>query len=48
MISFGNKVHIASGVTFVNHDVTALMFRYMYKDNGIKERKENIDIGNNV
>lgn len=29
MISFGNNVHVASGVTFVNHDITALMFRYM-------------------
>ena len=31
LISFGENVHIASGVTFVNHDITALMFRYMDK-----------------
>lgn len=31
LISFGNNVHIASGVTFVNHDVTAYMFENMDK-----------------
>ena len=48
MISFGNNVHVASGVTFVNHDITALMFRYMNNDNTIEERKGRIIIGSNV
>lgn len=25
MISFGNNVHIASGVTFINHDISVFM-----------------------
>ena len=29
MISFGNNVHVASGVTFINHDVSVFMLRYM-------------------
>ena len=48
LISFGNNVHIASGVTFVNHDITALMFRYMENNQSIKERKGAITIGDNV
>lgn len=48
LISFGNNVHVASGVTFVNHDITALMFRYMDKNPDIKERKGSIEIGDNV
>lgn len=48
LISFGNNVHVASGVTFINHDVTALMFRYTEKDNSIQERKGRIKIGDNV
>lgn len=48
LISFGNNVHVASGVTFVNHDITALMFRYMDSDDTIQERKGSIIIGNNV
>lgn len=32
LISFGDNVHIASGVTFVNNDITALMFQYMDKN----------------
>lgn len=40
MISFGENVHIASGVTFVNHDITALMFRYMEKIRTIKNVKD--------
>ena len=48
MISFGDNVHVASGVTFVNHDITALMFRYMDNDASIQERKGEIIIGNNV
>ena len=48
MISFGDNVHVASGVTFINHDITALMFRYMDNDSSIPERKGSIDIGSNV
>jgi len=48
MISFGDNVHIASGVTFINHDITALMFRYMDDDYSIQERKGPISIGSNV
>lgn len=48
MISFGENVHIASGVTFVNHDITALMFRYMDKNPNYQERKGPISIGDNV
>lgn len=48
MISFGENVHIASGVTFVNHDITALMFRYMDKNPNYQERKGLISIGDNV
>lgn len=48
LISLGNNVHIASGVTFVNHDITALMFQYMDKNTNYQERKGPISIGNNV
>ena len=48
LISLGNNVHIASGVTFVNHDITALMFQYMDKNLSYQERKGPISIGNNV
>lgn len=48
MISFGNNVHVASGVTFVNHDITALMFRYMDNTAKYQERKGEIIIGDNV
>lgn len=48
LISFGNNVHVASGVKFINHDITALMFRYMDNNDSIPERKGKIEIGNNV
>ena len=32
LISFGDNVHVASGVTFVNHDITCMMFNYMDKE----------------
>ena len=41
-------MHIAGGVTFVNHDITALMFRYMDKNLDYQERKDSILIGDNV
>lgn len=48
LISFGNNVHIASSVLFVNHDITALMFRYMDNNPNYKNRTGPIDIGDNV
>lgn len=48
LISFGDNVHVASGVSFINHDITALMFRYMDNNQRIKERKGSITIGDNV
>lgn len=48
LISIGNNVHIASGVTFINHDITALMFRYTENNDSIQERKGWIKIGDNV
>ena len=48
MISFGDNVHVASDVTFINHDITALMFRYMENDSSIQERKGEIIVGDNV
>ena len=48
MISFGENVHIASGVTIVSHDITALMFRYMDNNPNYENRRGPIDIGDNV
>lgn len=52
LISFGNNVHIASGVTFVNHDVTAYMFENMDKKKykmryGEIVLKDNVFVGAN-
>ena len=48
MLSFGKNVHIASGVSFVSHDITAMMFRYMDGNDDIKIRRGPITIGDNV
>ena len=48
MISFGNNVHVASGVKFINHDITCMMFNYMDKEHKYRLRQGNIDIGDNV
>lgn len=48
LISFGNNVHVASGVTFINHDITCMMFNYMDKVHRYKLRQGEITIGNNV
>ena len=48
LISFGDNVHVASNVNFVNHDITCMMFNYMDKDHHYKIRQEEIHIGNNV
>lgn len=47
MISMGNNVHIASGVTFINHDITFLMFNYMGPEK-YQERYGEITLGDNV
>lgn len=48
MISMGDNVHIASGVTFVNHDITCMMFNHMDQQHKYHERFGEIKIGNNV
>lgn len=48
MISFGDNVHVASNVNFVNHDITCMMFNYMDKEHRYKLRQGEINIGNNV
>lgn len=48
MISFGDNVHVASNVNFVNHDITCMMFNYMDKKHHYKLRQGEISIGNNV
>lgn len=48
LLSFGNNVHVASGVKFVSHDITNFMFNYMDKTNLYKKRTGKIVIGNNV
>ena len=48
MISFGNNVHVASGVRFITHDVSVFMLRYMEPETVFKARTGEIEIGNNV
>lgn len=48
LISFGDNVHAASGVTFINYDITCMMFNYMDKEHHYKLRQGNIIIGSNV
>lgn len=48
MISFGDNVHVASGVGFINHDVSVFMLRHMEPDNEFKARVGEITVGNNV
>ncbi|WP_270564246.1 acyltransferase [Faecalibacterium prausnitzii] len=48
LISFGDNVHVASNVNFVNHDITCMMFNYMDKEHCYKLRQGEINIGNNV
>lgn len=48
LISFGDNVHVASNVTFINHDITSMMFRHMDKEHSYRMREGRIDIGNNV
>lgn len=48
LISFGNNVHVASGVTFITHDITCMMFSYMDRTHLYKLRQGGITIGDNV
>lgn len=48
LITFGDNVHVASNVTFINHDVTCFMFEYMDKEHKYKGKTGKIAIGNNV
>lgn len=48
MISFGNNVHLASNVHFINHDISVFMFRYMEPETRFKGRTGEITVGDNV
>lgn len=48
LISFGNNVHVATQVIFVNHDITSLMFQYMDPAHKYLTRQGEIKIGSNV
>ena len=48
MISFGDNVHVASGVTFINHDVSVFMLRHMEPKTEFKSRVGEIVVGDNV
>ena len=39
---------MASEVTFINHDITCMMFNYMDKEHQYKLRQGEINLGNNV
>ena len=47
-LSFGNNCHIASGVTFISHDITAQMFKLMDNNSTYVNRRGDIKLGNNV
>lgn len=48
MISFGDNVHVASGVKFINHDISVLMLQHMEPETKFKARIGEIIIGDNV
>lgn len=48
LISIGNNVHVASEVTFINHDIMCMMFDYIDREHKYCLRQGNITIGNNV
>lgn len=48
LISFGDNVHIATNVHFVNHDIINFMFDYMSSEYKYFSRQGEIRIGNNV
>ena len=39
---------MVSRVTFINHDITCMMFNYMDKEHQYKIRQDEINIGNNI
>ena len=41
-------MRVVTGVTFVNHDITCMMFNYMDSNHHYKIRQGEIRIGNNV
>lgn len=47
-IYIGNNVHLASNVTFINHDIAFMMFNHMDPKHKYSERYGNIHIGDNV
>ncbi len=50
LISFGNNVYVASGVTFINHDVTGRMIQNVegYREKTFAKRVGKIEVGNNI
>lgn len=48
LISFGDNVHVASGVNFITHDGTAFVFNRMENNNRYKVRQGTICVGSNV
>lgn len=48
LISFGDNVHVASGVHFINHDVSVFMLQHMEPETEFKARVGEIVIGDNV
>lgn len=48
MFGFGNNVHVASGVTFANHNITVFMLQYMEPKSKFHARTGEITIGDNV
>ena len=48
LISYGDNVHVATGVSFINHDITSFMFSYMDTEHEYIKRTGTITIGNNV
>ncbi|MBR4711013.1 MAG: acyltransferase [Clostridia bacterium] len=47
-VFIGSNVRIASGVTFVTHDISYQVLNNLYKTNVFKEKAGNIVIGDNV
>lgn len=48
MIGFGNNVHVASSVTFINHDISVFMLQYMEPESKFHAKTGEISIGDNV
>lgn len=48
LLSFGDNVHVASGVRFITHDIAAKMFQYMEPENQYTSRIGSIEVGSNV